>query len=243
MPEDGLSGIGGIPVIGTHRPRFEAPAATITQPGLPLAGLPPAGLICLSKAVQARDSLTEGHALSLHEEGVARLSSMLADRMGFGSAQVEAIGRAAGVHDIGKIALPDSILLKPGPLDAAQWAVLRNHTVLGGAILSGHEEPVLRLAATIARWHHEAFDGSGYPDGLAGEAIPLEARLVAVADVYDALRQGRPYKRGLSHDEAMHILRNGDGRTSPGQFDPQFLNAFLGIEREVERLWGDDGEG
>jgi putative two-component system response regulator len=153
------------------------------------------------------------------------------------SGRVEMIGLAAGVHDIGKLAVPDSILLKPSPPTEEEWAVLRSHTTIGGLILSGHGEPLLDLAASVARSHHEAFDGRGYPDGLRGEAIPREARIVAVCDVYDALRQTRPYKRGLGHAVAMDLLREGDARLSPSIFDPMILSAFLGMAPRVERAW------
>jgi len=191
----------------------------------------------LAQAQRARDALVQGRSVSRHEEQVARLSALLADSLGLGSAHVEAIGCAAGLHDVGKLAVPDTVLVKPGPLSAREWRLVRNHAALGGAILSGHGQPVLDLAATIARSHHEAFDGTGYPDGLKGEAIPLEARIVAVADVYDALRQDRPYKGRMSHEEAIAVLRDGDGRISPAKFDGGILSAFLRIAPQVERIW------
>lgn len=201
------------------------------------AGRPPHGIACLAKAVRARDRLTAGRVVSDHEERVASLSSLLADRLGMRSGFVETIGLVAGVHDIGKLAVPDSILLKPSPLTGEEWAVLRSHTTIGHLILSGQGEPLLDVAASVARSHHEAFDGGGYPDGLRGEAIPLEARIVAVCDVYDALRQTRPYKRGLGHAAAMELLKEGDARLSPSIFDPSILVAFLGMAPRVERAW------
>ncbi|HSK41671.1 MAG TPA: HD-GYP domain-containing protein [Arenibaculum sp.] len=200
-------------------------------------------IACLANAERARDALYENRSVSAHEACVARLSALLADALGLGSNRVEAIGNAAAVHDIGKIALPDALLLKAGPLHAEEWAVMRTHPVIGAAILSGHEDPVLDLAASTARWHHEAFDGSGYPDGLRGDAIPLEARIVCIADVYDALRQDRPYKRGMAHGDVMDLLRHGDERITPAKFDPEILGAFLDAGRQVELAWGERGGG
>lgn len=198
---------------------------------------PSSALVCLAKAVAARDGMTPGRALSSHEGSVAHLSMRLAEWVGWRDRDVELIGQAASVHDIGKLAMPDSILLHRGGLGPQEWAVLHTHPTIGAMILSGHQDLGLDLAAVIALNHHEAFDGSGYPNRLAGEQIPLAARIVAPCDVYDALRQDRPYKAGMGHGEVMTIMEHGDGRMTPAKFDPAVLGTFLANARQVERAW------
>ncbi len=134
---------------------------------------------------------------------------------------------AARLHDVGKIGIPDAILRKPGPLTAEEWAVMQRHTEIGEAILSqSHSSRELKMATEIAGGHHEHWDGSGYPRGLAGESIPIAARITQIADVYDALRSCRPYKTRMSHEEAFSIILNGDDRTRPEHFDPRLLEVF-----------------
>ena len=203
-----------------------------------LPGLPP-GLTCLAKAVAARDGMTPGRSLSLHETSVSRLAMVLAELLGLRDREIELVGCAAAVHDIGKLAIPDSILMHPGALGPEAWAVLKTHPTIGGMILSGHDDPVLDLAAVIALNHHEAFDGTGYPNGRCGEEIPRVARIVSVCDVYDALRRDRPYKAGLGHAAVMTLLESGDSRMSPAKFDPEVLSAALASGRHLERVWED----
>ena len=131
------------------------------------------------------------------------------------------------MHDIGKIAIPDAILTKRGPLNEEEWEVMKTHAGLGAQLLSdGDESPYLRMGAEIARHHHERWDGSGYPERLKGEVIPISARIMNICDQYDAMRSERPYKKALSHEAALEILTVGDGRTMPGHFDPEVLAAF-----------------
>jgi len=127
------------------------------------------------------------------------------------------------MHDIGKVGIPDAILLKPGKLDAAEWATMREHARIGYQILRDSPSPLLQMAAVIAHSHHEKFDGSGYPQGLKGEAIPLVGRIVAVADVLDALTSRRPYKDAWPFDEALALLREQSG----AHFDPRCVAALV----------------
>lgn len=165
----------------------------------------------------------EGRA---HPLRVGRIAAMLAAAIGADEAQQALLERAAALHDIGKMSLPEGVLSHRHVLDPEARRVMERHTVLGAGILTHAGATWMRLAATIALTHHERWDGSGYPGGLAGEEIPLAARLVAVADVYDALRSDRPYKDAQEHTEAMDRMLRGDGRISPGQFDPRVLGAL-----------------
>jgi putative two-component system response regulator len=130
------------------------------------------------------------------------------------------------MHDIGKIAIPEAILLKAGPLTAQEWEVMKTHTTAGARLLAGGESPYLRMGAEIALSHHELWDGSGYPASLKGPAIPISARIMNLCDQYDALRSERPYKPPLSHHRTVEVITKGDGRTSPSHFDPEILSLF-----------------
>ncbi len=142
---------------------------------------------------------------------------------------IDLLVRSAPLHDIGKVGIPDHILLKPGKLTPAEWTIMKTHAKLGSDAIEKAEQdidtplPFLALAKEIAHWHHEKWDGSGYPDGLAGEAIPLSARLMAVADVFDALVSARVYKAAMSFDEARRIIEDGSGN----HFDPALVDVFL----------------
>ena len=160
------------------------------------------------------------------------LSRQPRDAAFLGYDQIDRIAKASPLHDIGKIAIPDHILLKPGRHTPEEFEIMKTHSVKGESMLlrslreMGGENEMLQFACQIARSHHERWDGGGYPDGLAGEAIPLAARLMAVADVYDALRSRRPYKQAFSHAEAMEIVVKGSG----AHFDPLLVDAFVALE-------------
>lgn len=139
---------------------------------------------------------------------------------------------AAPLHDIGKIAIPDSVLLKPGPLDDDELAKMREHPRIGHELLSDSQNRFIQMGATIALRHQERYDGSGYPDGLAGDQIPIEARIVAVADVFDALVSKRPYKRAWTIDEALDYI----GRNSGSLFDPACVAALLKDRARIEAI-------
>jgi putative two-component system response regulator len=148
---------------------------------------------------------------------------VLSDRLGVDEERREMIRVAAVLHDVGKIGIPDEILLKPGPLTAAERDRMQEHAVIGHELLTGSGSELLELAARIALTHHERYDGEGYPHRRTGADIPLEGRITAVADVFDALSHDRVYRPALSSDEALEIMRAGRGT----QFDPDVLDAFV----------------
>ena len=172
----------------------------------------------LATIAEWRDPCTGAHLQSMSE-----LSLQLAQALGLASEQVDMIRVASLLHDLGKVAVPDAILLKPGPLTVEERAVMQEHSATGAAMLRGSEMEVLRLGSQIALAHHERWDGTGYPHGIAGQAIPLEARIVSIADVYDALSSERPYKPAWSKDRVVATLVAGRGT----QFDPELLDVFL----------------
>lgn len=157
-----------------------------------------------------------------HPKRVGDTSATIAAELGFTDAQVELIRRAAPLHDIGKIAIPESILLKPGALTLEEFDIMQSHTTLGGKLLGGSDSEVFKLAEEIALYHHENFDGTGYTPGLAGEAIPMVARIVSIADVFDALTHERPYKRAWSWEEAADWITEQAGQ----KFDATAVEAF-----------------
>lgn len=170
---------------------------------------------------------TREHATAGHSRRVTVYCMYLAERCGIAATALEDVYRGAMLHDIGKIGVPDAVLLKPGKLDAAERAAIKRHVSMGARVLQrvGH----LRGALDIPRYHHERFDGRGYLEGLSGEAIPIAARVFSVVDVYDALRSTRPYKRPLTHDEALELISAERG----GQFDPLIVERFSGVSGRV----------
>lgn len=178
----------------------------------------------LSHVAESRDPET-----GLHIERMAYYTRIIAARLGLGLEVEERIFLAAPMHDIGKVAIPDHILLKPGKLTPEEFDVMKTHPTRGAEFLQGSELPLLRMAYDIAHGHHEKFDGTGYPQGLCGEAIPLAARIVAVADVFDALTSTRPYKQAWEIPRALDFMESQRGL----HFDPQVLDAFLASLEEV----------
>ncbi len=175
-------------------------------------------LLRLAKAGEYRDEDTGNHVLRM-----ARYSRLIAEYLGLSEADCDEIEYASPMHDIGKIGIPDHILLKPGKLSIREWELMKQHTVIGHGILSDSESRFIQIGSVIALNHHEKFDGGGYPAGLAGEAIPLPARIVAVADVYDALRSQRPYKSAWPREDAVNYI----ARQAGAHFDPACVDAFL----------------
>lgn len=177
---------------------------------------------------ELRDDTTGRHCFR-----VGRLAALLAERAGLPEAAVTAMNVAARLHDLGKVAIPDHILLKPGRLDEHELTLMRRHTVLGHDLLGDGADEVHQLARQIARHHHERWDGGGYPDGLAGEAIPMVARVATLADVFDALTHARPYKRAWARSDAVNYIRENAGI----QFDPALTQTFLALLAEAEDDW------
>ncbi|HEX6038577.1 HD-GYP domain-containing protein [Longimicrobium sp.] len=184
----------------------------------------------LARAAELRDDDT-----GLHTRRVAELSARIAAAMGLPAAEVEMLRRTAPLHDVGKIGIPDGVLLKPGKLNEGEWELMKRHTVIGAQILSAGRSEMVRMAEQIALSHHERWDGRGYPLGTAGEAIPLSARIVALADVYDALSSDRPYRPAWPHDRVMDEIRAGRGT----HFDPGVVDVFLtAVAPDLERTNG-----
>jgi putative two-component system response regulator len=181
----------------------------------------------LGKAAEFRDTET-----GLHTKRISEFSNLLGKLSGLSRKGCEVLRYSSPLHDVGKIGIPDRILLKPGKLDHEEYMMMQQHTVIGGKILSGgHRHPVIAAGQIIAMQHHEKWDGSGYPRGLAGKNIHIFGRIVMVVDVFDALMSDRPYKKALSLEETLHIMSDGRGAF----FDPELLDIFLeNIEQFTE---------
>ncbi len=188
----------------------------------------------LGRAAEYKDNET-----GLHVIRMSHYSRRLALAAGFSEAWADDLLGAAPMHDVGKIGIPDAVLRKPGPLDDAEWAIMRRHPEIGAEIIGEHPSGLLRMARTIALAHHEKWDGSGYPANLEGEQIPIEARIVAVADVFDALTTRRPYKSAWPVEQALEHIQAQAGR----HFDPALVEKFVGLVPElleIQRRWADE---
>ena len=206
-------------------------------------------ILCLARAAEHRDNDTGNHVIR-----VGRYTAIIARQMGYPENRLEMLEQAAQLHDVGKIGIPDSILFKPGklaydeydlmkkhcalgrqiiePISEKEWNILKTHTRIGESMLHVRSSSLLMLAARIAQTHHERWDGKGYPLGLLGEDIPLEGRIVAVADVFDALSSKRPYKEPFPRQKCFDILREGRGT----QFDPSVIDAFFDCSDEIVEI-------
>lgn len=180
----------------------------------------------LGRAAEYRDNETGMHIIRM-----SKISALLGQRHGMSREQCEILLNASPMHDIGKIGIPDYILLKPGKLDPAEWAIMKTHAQIGADILAGHDSELLDMARVIALTHHEKWDGTGYPQGLAGEAIPLVGRIVALADVFDALTSVRPYKQAWGIKDAVAYIKDNSAR----HFDPKLAEIFM---QHIEEIVG-----
>jgi len=178
----------------------------------------------LGRAAEYKDNETGNHILRM-----SHFAQMLAKAAGLSQEQTDNMLLAAPMHDIGKIGIPDSILLKPGKLEPDEWAIMQTHVTIGADLLAGTDIPLLEMARNIALNHHEKWDGSGYPRGLAGTDIPIEGRICAICDVFDALTSERPYKKAWPVEEAVAFLRQQKGQ----HFDPHLVDLFETILDEV----------
>ncbi|GAB6271639.1 MAG: two-component system response regulator [Smithellaceae bacterium] len=181
----------------------------------------------LTRAAEYKDEDTGAHI-----QRMSQYSATIARTMGLNDQTVEYILYAAPMHDIGKIGIPDKILLKPGKLTEEEWVIMKEHTIIGGRILEGSKAGYIHLGEIVALTHHEKWDGSGYPLGLKGNKIPLVGRIVAIADVFDALMSKRPYKEAFPLEKSHGIIREGRGN----HFDPAVVDAFFASGKELDRI-------
>ncbi|MBB4821621.1 putative two-component system response regulator [Pseudomonas alcaligenes] len=187
----------------------------------------------LGLAAEYKDNET-----GLHVIRMSHYARILARALGWSEAACEDLLNAAPMHDVGKIGIPDAVLRKPGKLDDDEWVVMREHVRIGAEIIGEHPSGLLRMARSIALTHHEKWDGSGYPNGLRGEEIAIEGRIVAIADVFDALTSERPYKKAWSVEDAIALLREQSGR----HFDPSLVELFISqmpAVLEVKERWAE----
>jgi len=182
---------------------------------------------CLGAASEYRDEETGAHIFRM-----SQYSRIIALAAGLDSSKADLLWQAAPMHDVGKIGIPDRILLKPGKLDADEWAIMKTHTTIGAKIIGNHPSDLLTLARQVALAHHEKWDGTGYPHGLAGEDIPLVGRIVMLADVFDALTSERPYKKAWSEAAAIEEINH----TSGSHFDPKLVLAFMKALPEILKV-------
>lgn len=192
----------------------------------------PTTIACLRRAEAYRDVGTNSH-----EHRVAQAVFKLACHLGLDEDEACDIARASILHDIGKLAVPLALLHKPGALSANEIAWIKTHSANGHKILASPGDTMVELAASIALNHHEHYDGTGYPHGKRGEDIPLPAQIVAICDIYDALRDDRPYRAGVTHETAMGIIVIGDSRTKPTHFAPRVWQAFQQIGDDACQLF------
>lgn len=181
-------------------------------------------IFCLSRAAECKDEETGNHI-----QRVSEFAVLVADKMGINEEAIHRIRYAAPLHDIGKIGVPENILLKPGELNPAEWEIMKLHTVIGGRILEKSETDYLKMGETIALTHHEKWNGEGYPKGLRAKEIPIEGRITAIVDVFDALTAKRPYRSPISLNEAFKYIAKKKGI----HFDPNVVDAFFAVKEDI----------
>ena len=185
----------------------------------------------LAATIEAKDDYMRGHSYR-----VAEYSALIAKQLGWSEHEVENLRNAAYLHDIGKIGIDEKILNKPGKLTKEEFEIMKTHTLIGAQMLDNldmyRNEKLLKLAYEICRWHHERYDGKGYPDGLVGEEIPISAQVVSLADVYDALVSERVYKKAFSHEKALEMIQNGEC----GTFNPLLLQCMTEAQEKLKTM-------
>lgn len=191
----------------------------------------------LTRATEYKDEETGNHV-----KRISLYSAALARAIGMNEALIELLLYASPMHDVGKIGIPDKILFKGEALDEEEWKIMKTHPIIGYEILSNSKAPILKMGALIALNHHERWDGSGYPNGLKGEQIPIEARILSLVDVYDALRSKRHYKPAFDHETTCKIILEGDGRVMPEHFDPHLLEIFRKIHPDFDRIFTENAD-
>jgi putative two-component system response regulator len=181
----------------------------------------------LTIAAEYKDHDTAGHI-----ERIGRYSEVVGHAMHLAPGMVDLLAHAAPMHDVGKLGIPDHILLKAGPLTDEERAVMNTHTTIGAQILTGSTSPVIKMGERVALSHHEKWDGTGIPHGLRGEDIPLEARICTVVDFFDALTMDRPYRRAVPNNEVVEMILEENGT----RFDPSVVDIFLGVREHIEAI-------
>ena len=191
-------------------------------------------ILLLMRASEYRDDETGGHV-----QRISQYCKSLAEMLGMDKVFCRTIFLASTMHDIGKIGIPDYVLLKPGGFEPEEWAIMQSHTTIGAEILKVNEKSssYIKMGKNIALYHHEKWDGSGYPKGLKGKDIPLSARIMNICDVYDALRSERPYKKAFDHKKTMDIIEHGDEKIKKEHFDPNIKEKFVANHEVFDEIF------